>query len=130
MFLLVAPGLVLPGGIEFRACFCGGVIGGCCHGFLNAGPHACAQPCCEHARTANTSVPTLESDRRCSGCFALVVPRGKPVRVVVPEQASMTPVGDVVLDSPVPKPVDTPAHRLWLDPWHAPPIQRLLPLVI
>ena len=131
LLLLGAPGFLLPGGIEFRACFCGGLAGGCCHAPVSQEESDCQDHCCglkEHSDESRDL--KVERDHRCSGCVRLSVPHGKPVRLVVSAQTAPAAVSGVLPEFRLPALVETSTYSFTLDAWNAPRTQRQLPLLI
>jgi hypothetical protein len=131
ILLLGAPGFLLPGGIEVTACFCGGLIGGCCHAPVAQEESNRHERCCglkdsEHAPRELK----VERAHPCSGCVRLSVPHVKPVRLVVSDQTAPPAVSGLLPEFWLPEADETSTHSLTLDAWHAPPIQRQLPLLI
>lgn len=131
VLLLGAPGFLLPGGIEVRACFCGALTGGCCHAPVSPEESDSQDHCCGMKDSeSGPREPKVERDHRCSGCVMLSVPHGPPVRLVVSDQAAPPAVGGVLPEFWLPEADATSTHSFTLDAWHAPPIQRQLPLLI
>jgi hypothetical protein len=131
ILLLGAPGFLLPGGIELRACFCGGLAGGCCHALVSQEESDCQNHCCglKDSKSAPRKL-TVERDHRCSGCVRLSVPHGKPVWLVVSDQPAPPAVSGLLPEFWLPEADETSTHSFTLDAWHAPPIHRQLPLLI
>ena len=129
---LVVPGLLLPGGIEFRMCFCSGLGGPCCHDAAPERRVKCGGCCSARkadARTANGVHATAQPTSRCSGCVRVTVPKQDPVRndppvtcVAILDKAPSA-LAPILTLMDAPRPV---APVLW----HPPPEGRNLPLLI
>jgi hypothetical protein len=119
------PGLLVPGGLELRLCFCGGSERGCCHAPVAAEPDH--ESCC-HAQEGEDDV-TAKADSRCHGCVMLSVPATRAIRVPpTPGPTAATAAAPAMPEPPRLRPI---AFEAAIPPrWHPPPGQRTLPLVI
>jgi hypothetical protein len=126
---LVAPGLLVPGGIELRMCFCTGLAGPCCHESPEP-PSTCGR-CCDARESQRRAArgPLAKAESRCEGCVKLALPERDAVRAAPPAPSLAVPVdapATVELLIPVLAPLsDQPPTA-----WHPPPPKRCLPLVI
>src|SRR5436853_5807363 len=91
VLLVSAPGLLLPGGIDVRMCFCGGLSGECCmrgdqgvpgarEARTGGGEKQAGCPRCHAHGSPGRSRPITfaKADSRCPGCIRMTVPRGEP----------------------------------------------------